>query len=68
MNLENLSTELTYFRAKNKISKKELAILLKVSMNTLQRILKNEHVKDTTRIYVAFKFEDLKKEYEKEGE
>lgn len=68
MNLENLSTELTYFRAKYKISKKKLADLLKVSINTLQKILKNEYVKDTTKIYVAFKFEELKKEYKKEGE
>lgn len=68
MNLENLSTELTYFRAKYKISKKKLADLLKISINTLQKILKNEYVKDTTKIYVAFKFEELKKEYRKEGE
>lgn len=68
MNLENLPTELTYFRAKHKISKKDLAALLKVAINTLQKILKNEHVKDTTKIYVALKFEDLKKEYKEEGE
>ncbi len=68
MNLENLSTDLTFFRAKYKLSKKKLAMLLKISINTLQKILKNEYVKDTTKIYVALKFEDLKKQYEKEGE
>ena len=62
---EKLSKDLIYYRAVNKISIDDLAKMLEVSINTLQRILRNEYVKEVTKIRVAEKFEDIKEEGEK---
>ena len=62
MTEEELIRELTYFRAVNKISKTKLAKMLKISVNSLNKILRKEHVKDTTRIYIIEKFKKIKEE------
>lgn len=65
MNEEKLIEEITYFMGINKISKINFAKLLKISVNTLNKILKGEHVKITTQIYVREKFKKIKEERDK---
>lgn len=60
-----LAKDLIYYRAVNKISIAELAKMLGISINTLQKILKNEYVKEVTIIRVSEKFEKISKEGEK---
>lgn len=60
-----LAKDLIYYRAVNKISIAELAKMLGISINTLQKILKNEYVKEVTLIRVTEKFEKINKEGEK---
>lgn len=55
-----LAEDLTYYRAVNKISVGKLAKMLDISINTLQKVLKDEYVKEVTSIRIAEKFEKLK--------
>lgn len=62
---KTLAKDLIYYRAVNKISIAELAKMLDISINTLQKILKNEYVKEVTLIRVTEKFKKINKEGEK---
>ena len=55
-----LAEDLIYYRAVNKISVSKLAKMLDISINTLQKVLKDEYVKEVTSIRIAEKFENLK--------
>lgn len=55
-----LAEDLIYYRAVNKISVSKLAKMLDISINTLQKVLKDEYVKEVTSIRIAKKFEKLK--------
>lgn len=55
-----LAEDLIYYRAVNKISVSKLAKMLDISINTLQKVLKDEYVKEVTSIRIAEKFEKLK--------
>ena len=55
-----LAEDLIYYRAVNKISVSKLAKMLDISINTLQKVLKDEYVKEVTLIRIAEKFEKLK--------
>ncbi len=55
-----LAEDLIYYRAVNKISVSKLAKMLDISINTLQKVLKDEYVKEVTLIRIAEKFENLK--------
>lgn len=61
INLEELSTKLIYYRAINKISITTLAKKIGISVNTLQKIIKKQYVKEITKIYVWEKFEKIEK-------
>lgn len=52
VNKEELSQRIIYYRAINKISLTNLAKQLKISINTLRKIINQEYVKEITRIYV----------------
>lgn len=62
---DELIKQMTYYRAINKLSKIKFAKMLKTSVNTLNKILNGQKVKETTRIYVTDRFIKLKKEGEK---
>ena len=62
---EKLAKDLIYYRSINKLSINKLANKLEISINTMQKILKNQYVKEVTSILVAEKFENLKKEGDK---
>ena len=64
IDIEELSKRITYYRAIKKISLTDLAAILEISINTLQKIIKKEHVKETTRIYVWEKLNFIEKEGE----
>ena len=65
INTEKLAKDLIYYRSINKLSINKLANKLEISINTMQKILKNQYVKEVTSILVAEKFENLKKEGDK---
>lgn len=64
IDIEELSKRIIYYRAIKKISLTDLAAILEISINTLQKIIKKEHVKETTRIYVWEKLNFIEKEGE----
>ena len=47
INAEELSRRLVYYRAINKISITDLAKQLGISINTLQKIIKKQYVKES---------------------
>lgn len=61
INAEELSRRLVYYRAINKISITDLAKQLGISINTLQKIIKKQYVKEITKIYVWEKIEKIEK-------
>lgn len=64
IDIEELSKRIIYYRAIKKMSLTDLAAILEISINTLQKIIKKEHVKETTRIYVWEKLNFIEKEGE----
>lgn len=52
IDVEELSKRLVYYRALNKISITNLAKQLGISINTLQKVIKKQHVKEITRVYI----------------
>ena len=58
---EELSKRIIYYRAVNKISLNSLTKQLGISINTLQKIIKKQYVKEITRIYVWEKMEKIEK-------
>ena len=67
IDLEELSKKVLMFRATRKMSIDKLAKSLGVSFGTLEKIIRKQSVKETTRIYVWEKLDILEK-LEKEGE
>ena len=61
INEEELSKKIVYYRAINRVSLEDLATKLGIAINTLKKIIKQEHVKETTRIYVWEKMEELER-------
>jgi transcriptional regulator with XRE-family HTH domain len=59
IDIEELSKRIIYYRALNKISLKETAKRFNVSVNTLQKMIKKQNVKEITRIYAWEKLEIL---------
>lgn len=62
IDVEELSKRLVYYRATNKISITQLAKQLKISVNTLQKVIRKKHVKEITRIYIWEKMDNIEKE------
>jgi len=58
---EELSKRIIYYRAVNKISLNSLTKQLGISINTLQKIIKKQYVKEITRIYVWEKMDLIEK-------
>ena len=52
IDVEELSKKIVYYRALNKISITNLAKQLGISINTLQKVIKKQHVKEITRVYI----------------
>ena len=61
IDIEELSKKVIYYRGINKLSLEELAKQLNISINTLQKVIKKQHVKETTRIYVWEKLSFIEK-------
>ena len=61
IDIEELSKRITIYRAVNKISLEELAKDLEISVNTLQKIVRKQNVKETTRIYVWQKMDTIER-------
>lgn len=61
INVEELSKRIVFYRAVNRISLEKLASDLKISVNTLKKIINNEHVKETTIIYVSQKMDMIER-------
>lgn len=56
-----LSKRIIFFRAIKKLSITSLAKQLDISINTLQKMIRKEHVKETTKIYTWKKLDVLEK-------
>lgn len=62
VNAEELAKKVIYYRSIRRMSINDLAAKLKISVNTLQKIIRKEHVKDSTRIFVWEKLDMFEKE------
>ena len=67
IDIEELSKKVVFYRAMKKMSIDDLAKNLGIAYGTLQKIIRRQDVKETTRIYVWEKLDILEK-LEKEGE
>ena len=61
IDIEELSKRIVFHRAVNRISLEDLARDLEISVNTLKKIIRKEHVKETTRIYVWQKMDIIER-------
>jgi len=61
---DELIRQMIYYRGVNKLTKAQFAKMLNISVNTLNNILNQRHVKETTKIYVFEKFKKIRKEGE----